>query len=129
MQDKKFDLNEFEKEWSLLGKEICQGIYVDTECQKLKQALQKKGYLTLEEKSHFIRGGAGDALGRRPWDLSFRDVIEPELGRSLRRRRTASDSHRRGSGRGEGLHDPGRLGPFPDRDARPLGRPPAGERA
>ncbi len=48
------DIEQFEKEWTELGIEICQAIYIDPKSQKLKEALQKNGFLTLEQKSEFI---------------------------------------------------------------------------
>lgn len=48
------DIEQFEKEWTELGVEICQAIYIDPKIQKLKGALQKNGFLTLEQKSEFI---------------------------------------------------------------------------
>ena len=48
------DIDQFEKEWSELGIEICQAVYVKPETQKLKNSLVKNGFLTLEEKSEFI---------------------------------------------------------------------------
>lgn len=49
-----FDVNEFEKEWTDLGKKICQAVYVNSRSQELKHSLQKNGFMTLEEKSEFI---------------------------------------------------------------------------
>jgi hypothetical protein len=48
------DIQKFEKEWTDLGVEICQAIYTHPEIQKIKNSLQKNGFLTLEEKSQFI---------------------------------------------------------------------------
>ena len=44
----------FNKEWLELGKEICQAIYTDPSVQKIKHALQKNDFLSLDEKSEFI---------------------------------------------------------------------------
>ena len=44
----------FDKEWLKLGKKICQVIYTDPHVEKIRQALQKNGFLTLDEKSEFI---------------------------------------------------------------------------
>ena len=44
----------FDKEWLKLGKKICQAIYTDPHVEKIRQALQKNGFLTLDEKSEFI---------------------------------------------------------------------------
>jgi hypothetical protein len=52
--DSHFDVAEFEQNWTELGVEICQAIYIDPEIQKLKNSLQKNGFMTLEEKSQFI---------------------------------------------------------------------------
>ncbi len=49
-----FDFTEFDNIWSLLGKEICQAIYINPRSQEIKNSLQKNGFLTLEEKSDFI---------------------------------------------------------------------------
>ncbi len=49
-----FDLNQFEQEWTQLGREICQAVYVNPRIQEIKHSLQKNGFLTLEEKSEFI---------------------------------------------------------------------------
>ncbi len=49
-----FDFTEFDELWLQLGKEICQAIYVSPRSQEIKNALQKNGFLTLEEKSDFI---------------------------------------------------------------------------
>jgi hypothetical protein len=54
MTNQKYNNLDFDKEWTLLGREICQAIYVDKDIQKLKETLQKNGFLTLEEKSQFI---------------------------------------------------------------------------
>ena len=48
----------------------------------------------------------------------------PIAGAATRRRRRRADRHRRGLGRGQGLRDPGRRRPLPDR-ARRRGRAPA----
>jgi hypothetical protein len=48
------DFIDFEKEWTEVGAEICQALYIKPEIQKVKSALQKNGFLTLEEKSIFI---------------------------------------------------------------------------
>ncbi len=49
-----FDLAGFEKEWVDDSRKICQAVYVKPETQKLKEALIKNGFLSLEEKSKFI---------------------------------------------------------------------------
>jgi len=48
------DFIRFEQEWAKLGNTICQSIYKDSRIQQLKSALQKKGFLNLEEKSEFL---------------------------------------------------------------------------
>ena len=73
-----------------MGKEICQAIYNNPRMQEIKQALQKNGFLTLEEKSEFInicdkikydiiyaKYGAEDCEGyktfqRKPGKIGFR---------------------------------------------------------
>ncbi len=54
MAEKNFAFDAFEAEWSKLGKEICRAIYTIPRIQEIKHALQKNGFLTLEEKSEFI---------------------------------------------------------------------------
>ncbi len=49
-----FDFDSFDRQWLQLGREICQAIYTQKNMQKLKHSLQKKGYLSLDEKSEFI---------------------------------------------------------------------------
>lgn len=48
------DINEFEKEWTALGVEICHAIFKNPRTQELKTNLSKNGFLTLDEKSEFI---------------------------------------------------------------------------
>ena len=48
------DIEQFEAGWTELASEICQAIYVNPRIQELKVALQKKGFLSLDEKSEFI---------------------------------------------------------------------------
>jgi hypothetical protein len=54
MKANNLDFNKFDREWVKLGREICQAIYIDPRIQKLKNSLQKNGFLTLDEKSEFI---------------------------------------------------------------------------
>lgn len=54
MAIKSANFEEFDKEWLELGKQICQAVYINPNVQKIKQSLQKNGYLTPEEKSEFI---------------------------------------------------------------------------
>ena len=49
-----FDFKEFDDNWTEMGREICQAIYTNADSQKLKNLLQKNGFLTLAEKSEFI---------------------------------------------------------------------------
>ncbi len=51
---KSLNFDEFDKEWLELGKQVCQAVYTNPSVQKIKQSLQKNGFLTLEEKSEFI---------------------------------------------------------------------------
>lgn len=53
-EEQVFDVQEFEKQWTRLGIQICQAIYVTPECQELKNSLVKNGFMSLEEKSKFI---------------------------------------------------------------------------
>jgi hypothetical protein len=48
------DFQEFDQGWTELGRKICQAIYIKPEVQTIKNNLVKNGFLTLEEKSHFI---------------------------------------------------------------------------
>jgi hypothetical protein len=49
-----FDLEGFEKQWLDDARKVCQAIYIRPESQKLKEALSKNGFLSMEEKSQFI---------------------------------------------------------------------------
>lgn len=49
-----FDFDKFDKEWTQLGRKICQAIYTNVKTQEIKNELQKNGFLTLDEKSQFI---------------------------------------------------------------------------
>lgn len=49
-----FDFAKFDQDWTRLGREVCQAIYINPRIQEIKHALQKNGFLTLEEKSDFI---------------------------------------------------------------------------
>lgn len=49
-----FNVAEFEKIWTKLGREICQAIYTNPEVQEIKTSLLKNGFLSLEQKSKFI---------------------------------------------------------------------------
>ncbi len=48
------DIENFENQWTQDAREICQAVYTSPETQKIKQALLKNGFLSLEEKSRFI---------------------------------------------------------------------------
>jgi len=61
-----FNLTEFEEQWTDLGKNICQAIYVHPDVQKLKNSLVKNGFLTLEEKSKFI-----DICDKTKYDIIY----------------------------------------------------------
>jgi hypothetical protein len=54
MAVKSANFEDFDKEWLELGKQICQAVYTNSKVQEIKHALQKNGFLTLEEKSEFI---------------------------------------------------------------------------
>jgi len=54
MDNKPFDFKDFDKEWTELGRQICQAIYTVPRIQEIKHKLQKNGFLNLEEKSEFI---------------------------------------------------------------------------
>jgi hypothetical protein len=54
MTDNSFNLADFDREWTQLGREICQAVYTKPEIQKIKNELQKNGFLTLAQKSEFI---------------------------------------------------------------------------
>ncbi|MBI5529988.1 MAG: hypothetical protein HY918_00605 [Candidatus Doudnabacteria bacterium] len=53
-QNGNFDFEEFDKLWTQLGREICQAVYINPAIQKIKNSLQKNGFLSLDEKSEFI---------------------------------------------------------------------------
>ena len=76
-------------------------------------------------KHRALRGRAGHPARPRPRHLSVRHLVEPGRGLGLRRRRRRADRHRRGLGRLQGLHDPGRRRAVPDRARRRARRPPA----
>ncbi len=68
-------------------------------------------------QAHSVRGRAGRAARRRPRHLSLRHLVQHRGG-------AGGDRHRHGPGRGrlcarhlQGLYDPGRPGPVPDRTA------------
>lgn len=61
------DSSKFEKEWKLLGKQICQAIYAHPKIQKLKKSLKQKGYLLPEEMSEFI-----DISDRLKYDFIYK---------------------------------------------------------
>ena len=67
MTDTNFNLEDFDKEWTQLGREICQAVYVKPEIQKIKETLQKNGFLSLEEKSAFI-----DICDRTKYDVIYK---------------------------------------------------------
>lgn len=54
MDTKNFDFNEFDKEWTRIGREVCHAVYITPRIQEIKNSLQKSGFLTLEQKSEFI---------------------------------------------------------------------------
>jgi hypothetical protein len=49
-----FNNVKFEEEWVKLGREICQTVYTNPRVQQIKFALEKNGFLTLDQKSEFI---------------------------------------------------------------------------
>ncbi len=49
-----FDFQKFDKEWTQLGREICQAVYTNPHCQRIKHSAQVNGFLSMEEKSEFI---------------------------------------------------------------------------
>lgn len=53
-KDSSFDYKKFDLDWLQLGREICQAVYTNPDVQKIKQALTKNGFLSLDEKSEFI---------------------------------------------------------------------------
>jgi hypothetical protein len=60
------DFTEFDRDWTELGKKICQSVYIKPRTQEIKNALQKNGFLTLEEKSEFI-----DICDKTKYDLIY----------------------------------------------------------
>ena len=69
-----------------------------------------------------LRGRPGDPARPRPRHLSLRHLLQPDRRRGDDRRRGRADRHRRSLGRRQGLRDPGRRRPVPDR-ARGRRRP------
>lgn len=61
-----FNFKDFDAEWTQIGREICQVIYTNARIQEIKHALQKNGFLTLEEKSDFI-----NICDKTKYDLIF----------------------------------------------------------
>ena len=64
------------------------------------------------------RGRAGHAPRPRPRQLPVRHLLQPGRGRRVHRRRHRAAPGRRGHRRHEGVLDPRRLRPVPDRAAR-----------
>ncbi len=62
-----------------------------------------------------LRGRPGNPARPRPRHLSLRHLLQPDRRRGHDRRRHRAGRHRRGLGGGEGLRDPGRRRPLPDR--------------
>ena len=54
MLNNHFDVEGFEKEWRVLGEEICQAVFKNPDIQQIKANFQQNGFLSLEEKSQFI---------------------------------------------------------------------------
>jgi hypothetical protein len=54
MAVKSSNFEAFDKEWIELGKQICKAVYAHPNIRKIKNSLEKNGFLTLEEKSEFI---------------------------------------------------------------------------
>ena len=75
-----------------------------------------------------LRGRTGDDARPRPRHVSVRHLVEPDRRRGVRRRRRRADRHRRGLGRLQGVHDPGRRGPVSDRARGRDGHVPARSR-
>ena len=75
------------------------------------------------------RGLAGHPARRRPRHVSVRHVVQPDRRRRGRRRRHRPDPHRARRRHPQGLHDPGRLGPVPDRAVRRSGASTCASRA
>ena len=65
-----------------------------------------------------LRGRPGDPARPRPRHLSLRHLLQPDRRRGLCRRRGGAGRHRRGLGGRQGLRDPGRRRPLPDRAGR-----------
>ena len=70
-----------------------------------------------------LRGRPGGDARPRPRHLSLRHLVEPGRRRGLRRRGRRPDRHRRGLGRLQGVRDPRRRRPVPDRAHRRGRRP------
>ena len=65
-----------------------------------------------------VRGRPGHAARHRPRHLSVRDLVQRRGRQRLRGRRRRPEGHRRGLGGHQGLRDPRRLRPVPDRARR-----------
>ena len=65
-----------------------------------------------------LRGCPGDHARRRPRHLSVRHLVQRDRRRRLHRRGRRPDPHRPGDRRDQGLHDPRRFRPVPDRALR-----------
>ncbi len=101
------DIEQFEKEWTELGVEICQAIYVKPEIQKLKNSLQKNGFLTMEEKSEFInicdqtkyeliyaKYGAEDSAGYKNFSDAWQEWFQNKgVGSAMNRGQRNSVEH------------------------------------
>ena len=76
-----------------------------------------------------VRGCAGHAARPRPRDVPVRHLVEPDRRRRRGELRHRPAADRRGRGRLQGVRDPGRRGPVPERDRRARTGPRAGRSA
>ncbi len=99
MTERSLDFEKFDAEWTQLGREICQAVYTSPRIQELKDALQKHGYLTLDEKSEFInicdttkyqiiyeRFGEEGSEGYRQFSLLWKDWFQEKGVESMKDR-------------------------------------------
>ena len=50
-----FDFKQFDQQWTTIGKEICQELYIDPRIQRIKREMQKHNSLNDEQINEFIK--------------------------------------------------------------------------
>ena len=107
MTVKSSSFEDFDKEWIQLGKQICQAVYTHPSIQKIKESLQKNGFLTLEEKSEFInicddvkyqiiyaKFGPKESSGYKDFSVSWQEWFQKKgVGSSMNRGQRNSVEH------------------------------------